>query len=140
MTPPTSRIRHSTAPSHWWTRWSVPLITLGLGVVLLVAEAMDGDLASGLGWLAALAVLAGLTALRGRAAGFAEDGAPFEDERDAMINTRAMAIAGIVLTVLLTSCIVFELARGNDPSPYTHLMATGGASYAIALVVLRRRS
>jgi hypothetical protein len=51
-----------------------------------------------------------------------------------------MAGAGTVLVLLLTGCIVFELVRGDDPSPYTHLMAVGGASYAIGLLVLRRRS
>jgi hypothetical protein len=51
-----------------------------------------------------------------------------------------MAGAGTVLVLLLTGCIVFELVRGHNPSPYTHLMAVGGASYAISLLVLRRRS
>jgi Na+/melibiose symporter-like transporter len=60
--------------------------------------------------------------------------------RDALINTRAMASTGTVFVLLLTACIVFELVRGNDPSPYTYLMAAGGASYAVALLVLRRRS
>jgi len=41
---------------------------------------------------------------------------------------------------VLTACIVFELVRGDNPSPYTYLMAVGGASYAIALLVLRYRS
>lgn len=57
-----------------------------------------------------------------------------------MINTRAMATAGTVFVLLLTGCIVFGLVRGHDPSPYTQLMAIGGASYAVALLVLHRRS
>ena len=63
-----------------------------------------------------------------------------EDERDAMINTRAMAAVGTVLTIVLTGAIVFQLARGDDPSPYTQIMAVGGPAYVASLLVLRRWS
>jgi hypothetical protein len=118
------------------SRWLLPAITVGLGAVILAAEATDGDLASGLIWFAVLAVLGALQAF-GRPLQ-AEWNA--EDERDATINLRAMAAAGLVLILVLTGCIVFELARGDDPSPYTQVIAVGGASYAIALLVLRRVS
>jgi hypothetical protein len=36
-----------------------------------------------------------------------------EDERDALINTRAMASTGTVFVLLLTACIVLELVRGT---------------------------
>jgi hypothetical protein len=123
-----------TTPTR--SRWLLPLITVGLGAVILAAEATDGDLAGGLIWFAVLTVLGALQAF----------GRPFqaewsaEDERDATINLRAMAAAGLVLILVLTGCIVFELARGDDPSPYTQVIAVGGASYAIALLVLRRVS
>jgi hypothetical protein len=59
---------------------------------------------------------------------------------DALINSRAMAALGTVMVLLLTGAIVFQLVRGKDPSPYTELMAVGGASYVVALLVLRRIS
>ena len=143
MTRPLSHTAQKTrgpAPDWWRSPWLAPVISLGLGGVVLAAAATNGDLTSGLVWFAVLAVLGALQAfgLRCDALRSAQWGA--EDERDKLINTRAMAGAGTVLVLLLTGCIVFELVRGDNPSPYTHLMAVGGASYAISLLVLRRRS
>jgi hypothetical protein len=114
-------------------------VTVGLGGVILAAEATDGDLTGGLVWFAILAALGALQAFGGRFAAVRQARGEEEDEREAMINTRAMALAGTVLVIVLTGCIVFELARGESPSPYTQLMAIGGATYATALLVLRRR-
>jgi len=114
-------------------------VTVGLGAVILVAEVMNENLASGLVWFAVMATLGALYAYGGRFEAVRQARGEEEDEREWLINTRAMALAGTVLVVLLTGAIVFELARGDDPSPYTQLMAVGGASYAIALLVLRRR-
>jgi drug/metabolite transporter (DMT)-like permease len=129
----------ASIPDRWRTRWLVPAVTVGLGGVILAAEATDGDLTSGLVWFAVLAALGALHAFGGRFAAVRQARGE-EDEREAMINTRAMALAGTVLVIVLTGCIVFELARGESPSPYTQLMAVGGATYAAALLVLRWRS
>jgi hypothetical protein len=61
-----------------------------------------------------------------------------EDERDAMINTRAMAATGTVLMVALTGAVVYALARGDDLTPYLPFTAVGGATYAVALLIGRR--
>jgi hypothetical protein len=122
------------------SQWLLPLVTVGLGGVILAAEATDGDLVSGLVWFAVLAASGALLALGGRFESVRLARGDGEDERDAMINLRALATAGLVLTVVLTGGIVFELARGDDPSPYAQVMAVGGASYAIALLALRRIS
>jgi hypothetical protein len=45
-----------------------------------------------------------------------------------------------VIILVLTGAIVFEFARGDDPSPYTWVIAAGGAAYGITLVALRRYS
>jgi hypothetical protein len=118
----------------------VSAVIVGLGGVILAAEATDGDLTSGLVWFAVLAVLGALHAFGGRFEAVRLARGEEEDEREAMINTRALALAGTVLVIVLTGCIVFELARGESPSPYTQLMAVGGVTYAAALLVLRRRS
>ena len=142
MTRPNSPIperARAAVPDRWRTRWLVPAVTVGLGGVILAAEATDGDLTGGLVWFAILAALGALQAFGGRFAAVRQARGEEEDEREAMINTRAMALAGTVLVIVLTGCIVFELARGESPSPYTQLMAIGGATYATALLVLRRR-
>ncbi len=136
---PISERERASVPDRWRSRWAMPAVTVGLGGVILVAEVMNENLTSGLVWFAVLAALGALYAFGGRFEAVRQARGEEEDEREWLINTRAMALAGTVLVVLLTGAIVFELARGEDPSPYTQLMAVGGASYAIALLVLRRR-
>ena len=46
--------------------WTVPLSLAAIGVIVLIAEAVDGDVASGLGWFAVLAGLGAALALGGR--------------------------------------------------------------------------
>ncbi len=118
--------------------WLVPLVAVALGGVLLAAEASAGDLASGLAWFAVIAAGAALLAYGGRFASVRDARGDTEDERDALINTRAMAAAGIVLVVALTGGIVYQLVRGDDPSPYAELMAAGGATYAVSLLAGER--
>ena len=121
-------------------RWLFSLVPVGLGAVILTAEATNGDLAEGLVWFTVLAVLGALLAFGGRFEAMRLARGDGEDERDAMINTRAMAAVGTVLTIVLTGAIVFQLARGDDPSPYTQIMAVGGAAYLASLLVLRHWS
>jgi hypothetical protein len=128
-----------TTPSNP-TQLLIPLVTAGIAGVIFAAEAIDGDVVSGLVWFAVLAAAGALLAFGGRFESVRLARGDGEDERDAALNTRAMAVAGLVLVLVLTGAIVFELARGNDPSPYTQVLAAGGAAYAIALLVLRRIS
>ena len=120
--------------------WLIPLVTAALGGVILVAEAIDGQLASGLGWFALLTAVAALLAFGGRFQTVRDTRGDTEDERDATIASRAMAAAGLAMILVLTGAIVFELARGEDPRPYTYVIAVGGTVYAIALLALRRYS
>jgi hypothetical protein len=122
------------------SRWLMPLFTLTLGGVILVAEATDGDLAGGLGWFAVLAAVAALLAFGGRFQAVRDARGDGEDERDVLINSRAMAAAGTAMILVLTCAIVFQLARGEDAGPYVFVIAVGGATYAVALLALRRYS
>jgi drug/metabolite transporter (DMT)-like permease len=122
------------------SRWLIPLIPVALGGVILVAEATDGEVAGGLAWFAVLAAVGALLAFGGRFQAVRDARGDDEDERDAMIASRAMAAAGLAMILVLTGAIVFELARGEDPSPYTYVIAVGGAVYAVALLALRRYS
>jgi hypothetical protein len=62
------------------------------------------------------------------------------DERFAMIDVRATALAGSVLVAVIIGAFLVEVASGRDGSPYAALGAVGGVAYLIAVVVLRARS
>ena len=102
---PMSGGARASIPGRWRTRWLMPAVTVGLGGVILAAEATDGDLTSGLVWFAVLTALGGLHAFGGRFEAVRQARGE-EDEREAMINTRAMSLAGTVLVIVLTGCIV----------------------------------
>ena len=68
--------------------WAVPLSVVAIGAILLGAEAADGDWAAGLAGCVLGASGARFEAVR-QARG--EGG----DERERMIDTRAMAFAGV---------------------------------------------
>jgi ABC-type transport system involved in cytochrome c biogenesis permease component len=120
--------------------WLAPVVPVLLGAAVLAAEATSGDLAEGLVWFALLAGVGALLAFGGRFESVRLARGDGEDERERSINQRAMAAVGVVLMVALTAVIVFQVARGDDPSPYTQITALGGASYVAALLVLHRRS
>jgi hypothetical protein len=122
------------------SRWLAPVVPVLLGAAILAAEATSGDLAEGLVWFAVLAGVGALLAFGGRFESVRLARGDGEDERERSIDQRAMAATGTVLMIALTAVIVFQVARGEDPSPYTQIAALGGASYIVALLVLRRRS
>jgi hypothetical protein len=49
-------------------------------------------------------------------------------------------LTGTSIILVLTGAVVFELARDESPSPYVWVLAVGGATYAVALLALRRYS
>ena len=51
-----------------------------------------------------------------------------------------MAATGQVLVIVLTGAIVYELAQGKNPGPYSSLMAVGGVTYIASLLLSRYRS
>jgi ABC-type transport system involved in cytochrome c biogenesis permease component len=120
--------------------WLAAVVPVLLGAAILAAEATSGDLAEGLVWFALLAGVGALLAFGGRFESVRLARGEGEDERERSINQRAMAAVGTVLMIALTAVIVFQVARGDDPSPYTQIAALGGTSYVAALLVLHRRS
>jgi hypothetical protein len=145
MTEPNNPITHAARAgvrSRWGSRWLVPLVPVALGCVILVAAATTGHVLSGLVWFAVLAALSALAAIAtrfevGRQVGRRGRGRA-KDEREAIINTRAMSIAGTMLVIAITGCAAVTLARGESTSPYTALLAVGGISYVIAFVAPRK--
>jgi ABC-type arginine transport system permease subunit len=65
---------------------------------------------------------------------------PGRDERWAMIDIHATALAGMVLICVVIGAFLVEVARGEDGSPYGQLGAIAGIAYIIAVAVMRARS
>jgi len=122
---------------QWRTRWLIPFVPGALGAVILVAAAMSGHILSGVVWFAVLSAIGALSPVAGRHDAARRGRHHDKDERAAIINTRAMSIAGTVLVIAITGCAAFTLARGESTSPYTALLAVGGISYAVAMLALR---
>lgn len=137
---PKTHIARASVTDQWVSRWLTPLVPAALGGVILVAAATTGHILSGLLSLAALAALSALAAIAGRFEAARRERGHVDDERDAIINARAMSIAGTVLVIAITGCTAFTLARGQSTTPYTPLLAVGGISYVIAFVALLRPS
>ena len=97
-------------------------------------------LASGLGWFAVLAGLGAALALAGRFEGVRAARGEGGDERDELIDLRAMAVAGAVLVTGLTGGLLVALLQGDGSSPYSWILAAGGLAYVGAWAWLRRRS
>ena len=61
------------------------------------------------------------------------------DERFAMLDLRATAIAGLALIIAVIVAFSSTVARGHSGEPYDWLGAIGGLAYIAAVIVLRVR-
>ena len=61
------------------------------------------------------------------------------DERQRLIDTRATAVAGLVMGLFCLVLAVVTLARGED-NPWLVVCLVGAVSYAAALGILKARS
>lgn len=136
MTTATRRPRRGLCRS----RWFLPLFSVGLGVVMLVALWIGGHLGDGLGALGLMGALGLVFLLGGRSEtirGLRGDG---RDERFAMIDLKATAFTGVAIIVAVIVAFLVEVARGRSGAPYDWLGAIGGVSYLAAILTLRWRS
>ena len=137
---PASNSSPSLGRKHWQSWWLLPIIYLVLGVVILLARGRDGHWSSGIVWFAIMAGIASAYAVGGRFQIIRQARGDYEDEREGYLGSRAMAATGTIMVVVLTACIVWELARGDDPRPFSDLMAIAGATYIASLAWGRYRS
>ena len=127
----------SMTSSRWW----MPLFSLFLGAIMFAAFAIGGSAGDGVFAFGVMAVLAAVFAIGStRSEPLGGLGGPSRDERWAMIDLRASAAAGLVLIVTVIGAWLYEVARGQDGSPYSQLGAVAGVAYIIAIAVLRHRS
>jgi hypothetical protein len=121
------------------SKWFLPLFCLGLGIVVLVASWLGGQLGAG---LISLAILAGFGLLVLLLTGHSETlrGLTIRrDERFAQIDLRATAFTGLVLVITLIVAWLTEIARGRSGQPYDWLGAIGGLAYIAAVAFFRWR-
>ena len=121
------------------SKWFFPLFCLGLGVVVLLASWLGGQLGAGVYGLVVMAVfglvvllLAGRSeTIRGLTIG--------RDERFAQIDLRATAVAGLAVILAVIVAFLVAIAHGQSGSPYTWLGAIAGLAYLAAVAYFRWR-
>ena len=124
----------------WKSRWWMPLFSLALGAALFAAYAIGDNPGDGAISFGVMAVVAALFLFGGRSETLRGLGGPGRDERWASIDIRATAFAGTVAFTAILAAFLWEIANGDDPSPYSQLGAIAGLAYIVAIVVLRHRS
>ncbi|MEA2264835.1 MAG: hypothetical protein QOE27_418 [Solirubrobacteraceae bacterium] len=121
------------------SKWFLPIFVVVLGLVIFAAEGIGGHLDRGIDSLGIMAALAVALVLGGRSEtvrGLRGDG---RDERFALIDLRATALAGSVVTIAILIGWIVEIARGRDGGPYTWLATVAGGAYLVAIAFLRWR-
>ena len=150
------------------TRWTIPLFSLVLGLAMLAVEWIGGSPGAGVGSLGVMVAFGAILLLGGRSEtvrGLRGDG---RDERFRQIDVTATAIAGLIVGFRVWDHAVVQrrhhpvedflvhrgvkntsrprdlahlrrVARGHSGAPYTWLGAVAGATYLVAVVVLRVR-
>jgi membrane protease YdiL (CAAX protease family) len=121
------------------SKWFLPLFSVTLGMVMLVAMWIGGNPGLGLQSLTIMTVFGALILFGGRSEtirGLRGDG---RDERFRQMDIHATALAGIVVLTAIIVAFIVEVTRGQDGMPYSWLGAIGGLSYLIAVVALRLR-
>ncbi len=122
------------------SKWFLPMFSVALGVLILAAAWVGGDVAGGLISLGIMTAFGAVILLGGRSEtirGLRGDG---RDERFREIDLRATAFAGVAVIIAIIVAFVIELADGRSGSPYTWLGAIAGGAYLAAVVMLRIRS
>ena len=121
------------------SKWFLPLFSVGLGFVYLVAMWIGGSLSSGLYSLAVMTIFGALILLGGKSEtirGLRGDG---RDERFRQIDLAATAIAGLAVITAILVAFAVEVARGHSGSPYSWLGAIAGVAYLLAIAAFRLR-
>ena len=121
------------------SKWFLPAFSLLIGLAILVAFALGGEVDQGLFGLGVMTVLAVALLALGRfdlVRGLRGDG---RDEYWARLDVHATALAGLVTITLIIGMCLWEWAHGRDGTPYTQLGAVGGLAYVLAVAFLRWR-
>jgi drug/metabolite transporter (DMT)-like permease len=121
------------------SKWTIPGFSVAMGVVLLGANFVGHQLVLGIWSLGIMAVFGAAVLLGGRSEtvrGLRGDG---RDERFAMLDLQATALAGLALIGAVIVAFIVEVASGHSGEPYDWLGAIAGLAYIAAVIVLRVR-
>ena len=122
-------------------KWIVTVLIVVIGLGYLVAASVGGKVELGLEMLGiAVVIAATLLVFGGRSETIRGWRGDERDERFALIDLRASAYTGVVLTVVIVGAIVYELAQGRSGEPYIWLGLVAGVTYIVSITVLRLRS
>ena len=121
------------------SKWFLPLFSLGLGGVVLLASWLGGQLGAGVYGLVVLAVFGLMLLLLSGRSETIRGLTTGRDERFAQIDLRATAVAGLVLITAVIVAWLVEIARGHSGNPYGWLGALGGLAYILAVAFFRWR-
>jgi hypothetical protein len=131
----------ATSKPFYRSRWWIPLFSVSLGLIMLAAFTIGGDVREGLWSLGVMTALGALFLFGGRRSETLRGlGGPGRDERWAMIDIHATALSGMVTIAVVIGAWLYEIANGEDGSPYGQIGAVAGLSYILAVALLRRRS
>ena len=122
------------------SRWWMPGFCLFLGLLVFGAFALGGDPGDGAISFGVLAAVGAVFLFARRSETLQGLGGPGRDERWAMIDIHASALAGLVLILVVIGAWLYEIAHGRDGSPYGWLGAVAGVAYILAVALLRYRS
>jgi hypothetical protein len=120
-------------------KWVLPLFSLGLGGVVLLAGWLGGQLVAGLYGLVVLAVFGLVLLLLSGRSETIRGITTGRDERFVQIDLRATAVTGLVLITAVIVAWLVEIARGHSGEPYSWLGAIGGFTYVAAIAFFRWR-
>jgi hypothetical protein len=143
LTQPSRRSSMQAASSSrpWWrSRWWMPAFSLFLGALMFGAFAIGGNAGQGAFSFGVMAAVGALFLFGARSETLQGLGGPGRDERWAMIDLRATALAGTVTITVIIGAFLYEVADGHDGSPYSQLGAVAGVAYVLGVLLLRRRS
>lgn len=134
-------LTHDSAPSRKRprTRWVIPLVSLAIGLAYLGAGLIGGDTIFGVFGLVIMVAAAVAFLMLGRVSETVAGLMDRNDERINGLDRDATMIAGTCVLAAVLVGLIVEIARGDDGHPYAALGAIGGASYLIAMIVLRLR-
>lgn len=123
-------------------RWWFTGFALLLGVGFLIAGLIADEPSAGIVGLVVMACYgAGLHLLRRRSESAALLAGEIRDERQLQIATRASALTGQVLAVVLVAGMLVSTARGAaDAGTWSALCAVAGATFLLGTIVIARRS
>jgi hypothetical protein len=121
------------------SKWFMPAFCLALGVVVLAAGWLGGQLGTGVFGLVVMAAFGLVILLLTRRSETIRGLTTGRDERFAQIDLKATAAAGLALLVTVIVAWLVEIARGHSGQPYDWLGAIGGLAYVAAIALFRWR-